>query len=653
MSLAGLVSLVAADPSIAAASALGVRATLSWSRQGGDGADHRCTGLRVANRPRPVLAVTATTREADDLVAALGSLLDPATVADFPSWETLPHERLSPRTDTVGRRIAVLRRLAHPETATTPVPAPCRSWSHRCVRSCSPSWWGSVTSSRCGCTSATRSMWRRPSSGWSKAGTCRADIVERRGEFAVRGGILDIFPAVEEHPLRVELWGDTVEEIRWFKAADQRSLEIAPHGVWAPPTRELPLTDEVRARAAALLAAAPWARRGARPARRGHRCRRHGVALTRADRRDAAARRRRAGSTPSVVVVDPERVRARSVELHRTSEEFLAASWANAAAGNVTPIDLGAASYRELVDVEAAARRRRLRWFGVGPFGSLDEDADRSTLRPSEEYHGDIDRAVAAIAAAVKDGWRVVLVTAGHGPAERFAERLREDDVAAEVVAEVDLARPPSVVQLTTGVMEHGLVSEELKLLVLTETDLVGQRSSTKDMRRMPSRRRATVDPLQLAPGDFIVHEQHGVGRYVEMTSREVQGATREYLVIEYAPARKGQPADRLFVPTDQLDLVTRYVGGEAPSLHRLGGADWAKTKGRARKAVKQIAAELVRLYSARQSAPGYAFGPDTPWQRELEDAFPYVETPDQMACIDEVKARHGAAGPHGPSRLR
>jgi transcription-repair coupling factor (superfamily II helicase) len=154
----------------------------------------------------------------------------------------------------------------------------------------------------------------------------------------------------------------------------------------------------------------------------------------------------------------------------------------------------------------------------------------------------------------------------------------------------------------------------------------------------MPSRRRATVDPLQLSPGDHVVHDQHGVGKYVEMTRREVQGATREYLVIEYAPAKRGQPADRLFVPTDQLDLVTKYVGGESPSLHRLGGADWAKTKGRARKAVKQIAAELVRLYSARQASPGYAFGPDTPWQRELEDAFPYVETVDQLACIDEVK---------------
>ena len=172
---------------------------------------------------------------------------------------------------------------------------------------------------------------------------------------------------------------------------------------------------------------------------------------------------------------------------------------------------------------------------------------------------------------------------------------------------------------------------------MLTEDDLAGQRTASKDM-RMPTRRRAGIDPLQLQAGDYVVHEQHGVGRYLEMTSRTIQGATREYLVIEYAPGKRGQPPDRLYVPTDQLDEVTRYVGGEAPSLHRLGGADWAKTKGRARKAVRQIAGELIRLYSARMASPGHAFGPDTPWQRELEDAFPYVETPDQLEAIDEVK---------------
>ncbi|MGH3251107.1 MAG: transcription-repair coupling factor, partial [Trebonia sp.] len=164
-------------------------------------------------------------------------------------------------------------------------------------------------------------------------------------------------------------------------------------------------------------------------------------------------------------------------------------------------------------------------------------------------------------------------------------------------------------------------------------------RPGSRDERRMPSaRRRGGVDPLQLTPGDYVVHEQHGVGRFVEMTSRTAAGATRDYLVVEYASGKRGHPPDRLYVPTDQLDEVTRYVGGEAPALHRLGGADWAKTKGRARKAVREIAAELIRLYSARMASPGHAFGPDTPWQRELEDAFPYVETPDQLSAVDDVK---------------
>ena len=154
----------------------------------------------------------------------------------------------------------------------------------------------------------------------------------------------------------------------------------------------------------------------------------------------------------------------------------------------------------------------------------------------------------------------------------------------------------------------------------------------------MPSRRRNTIDPLELKAGDFVVHEQHGIGRYVELVQRTVNGADREYLVIEYAPSKRGQPGDRLFVPTDQLDQLSRYVGGESPTLHKMGGSDWQKTKARARKAVREIAAQLIQLYAARQASKGHAFGPDTPWQRELEDAFPYTETPDQLAAIDEVK---------------
>ncbi|MCH1447672.1 MAG: transcription-repair coupling factor, partial [Candidatus Nanopelagicales bacterium] len=195
---------------------------------------------------------------------------------------------------------------------------------------------------------------------------------------------------------------------------------------------------------------------------------------------------------------------------------------------------------------------------------------------------------------------------------------------------------PDGVVHLVRSHCRQGFILPTVALI--TEGDLLGQRTSATDGQRLPSRRRKTIDPLTLATGDFVVHEHHGVGRYIEMVRRTVQGAEREYLIIEYAPSKRGQPADRLFLPMDQLDMITRYVGGESPSVHRLGGSDWAKTKGRARKAVREIAGELVRLYAARQASTGHAFAPDTPWQRELEDAFAYVETPDQLACIDEVK---------------
>ncbi|MCL3790784.1 transcription-repair coupling factor [Actinomyces sp. AC-18-1] len=144
-------------------------------------------------------------------------------------------------------------------------------------------------------------------------------------------------------------------------------------------------------------------------------------------------------------------------------------------------------------------------------------------------------------------------------------------------------------------------------------------------------------------PGDLVVHAQHGVGRFVELMRRPIgsgkSAATREYVVIEYAASKRGQPADRLLVPTDALDQVSKYVGGDNPTLNKMGGADWQRTKSRARKAVREIAGELVRLYAARTATTGHAFSPDTPWQTELEEAFPYTETPDQLSTIDDVKA--------------
>ena len=259
-------------------------------------------------------------------------------------------------------------------------------------------------------------------------------------------------------------------------------------------------------------------------------------------------------------------------------------------------------------------------------------------VRTVEAYRGDLERAVADMAAWLRNDSRVVVLHEGHGPAERMVEVLRDHDVPVRLTESLDTEPEPGLVHVTTATLEHGFVSSSLCLAVLTGDDLSGQRASTKDMRRMPTRRKKQIDPLELEAGDYVVHEQHGVGRYIEMKQRVVQGATREYLVLEYGSSKRGQPADRLYVPTDALDQVTRYVGGEQPSLDRLGGADWAKRKGRARKAVKQIAAELIKLYAARQATRGHAFGPDSPWQRELEDAFPFVETPDQLAVVDEVK---------------
>ncbi|GAA4565948.1 transcription-repair coupling factor [Planotetraspora kaengkrachanensis] len=623
MSLSGLLDLVAAEPKLAA--------VLEGAENSADpGADLiapsalRPLAVAALSRVRPVLAVTATGREAEDLAAALTGLVDESAVAVFPAWETLPHERLSPRSDTVGQRLAVLRRLAHPvdgDPNAGPlrvVVAPVRSLLQPIV-----SGLGDLEPVRLRAgddADLDAVVAQLVGNGYH-----RVDMVEKRGEVAVRGGLLDVFPPTEEHPLRLEFWGDTVEEIRWFKVADQRSLEIAQDGLFAAPCRELLLTDDVRQRARELGDEHPALKEVLDQLAEGVPMEgMEAFAPVLAGSMDLLLDHLPIRS--AVFVCDPERIRGRAVELVRTSQEFMEASWITAAAGGEAPIDLEAAAFRTLEDVQGHARELGQAWWSIAPFG----DGVELDAHDVESYRGDTQRALADIKGWLGAGRSVVLLSEGHGPAERMVELLKGVDVAARLAPAIDTAPPHDVVQVTTGRLDHGFVVPGLA--VLTHLDLVGQKASTKDMRRLPSRRRNMVDPLQLKVGDHVVHEQHGVGRYIEMVQRTVQGATREYLVIEYA---KG---DRLYVPTDQLDEVTRYVGGEAPTLNRMGGADWAKAKTKARKAVREIAGELIRLYSARMASPGHAFAADSPWQREMEDAFPYAETGDQLEAIDEVK---------------
>ena len=647
MSLHGLLDAVVKDPALAEA----ITAAADGNRMhvdlvGPPAARPFAVAALAREAGRPVLAVTATGREAEDLAAALRSLLPPEGVVEYPSWETLPHERLSPRSDTVGRRLAVLRRLAHPrpdDPETGPVSvvvAPVRSVLQPQVKGLGDL---EPVALRTGQTTDLNEIVE----ALAAAAYARVELVEKRGEFAVRGGILDVFPPTEEHPLRIEFWGDDVEEIRYFKVADQRSLEVAEHGLWAPPCRELLLTDDVRARARALAEQHPELGELLGKIAEGIAVEgMESLAPVLVDDMELLLDVLPKGSM--AVVCDPERVRTRAADLVATSQEFLQASWAATAGGGEAPIDVGAASLWAIADVRDRARELDMMWWSVSPFAA-DEEL-------TETFAGDAagtpsssactrPRPTAATPPRPSPTPRAGSPTAG---ARSTSPRRTARPPARSRCSAARASRPawtpnwrslsPAVVHVACGSIDYGFVDPALKLAVLTETDLTGQKAAGKDGARMPARRRKTIDPLTLEAGDYIVHEQHGVGRYIEMVQRTVQGATREYLVVEYAPAKRGQPGDRLYIPTDQLEQITKYVGGEAPTLHRLGGADWTKTKARAKKAVKEIAADLIKLYSARMAAPGHAFGPDTPWQRELEDAFPYAETPDQLTTIAEVK---------------
>src|SRR5690606_31686802 len=332
-----------------------------------------------------------------------------------------------------------------------------------------------------------------------------------------------------------------------------------------------------------------------------------------------------------VVLIEPEKSRARAADLVRTGQEFLEASWMSAADGGEAPLDLGASAYRDLDEVRAHATETDRCW-GTLSHLTTESGAPHVAIDSAHAYRGELERVATDLRAHTASGGAAVVVVAGAGTAKRAVDQLSGAEVPATLATEGLTEEPkPGVVTVTCGGISDGFVAPGSALVVLSEADITGRgatagRSNVDLNTKMPSRRRNAVDPLALKSGDYVVHDQHGIGRFVEMVRRTVGGATREYLVIEYAPSKRGHPGDRLFVPTDQLDEVSRYVGGETPTLNKMGGADWKKTKARARKAVKEIAAELVQLYAARQAAPGHAFSPDTPWQRELEDAFPFTE---------------------------
>lgn len=608
-----------------------------------------------ATAPAPILVVAANGREADDLVAELRDILGDR-VTQFPSWETLPHERLSPSADTVGARLEVLYRLSHPADATYGPPLSVVVTTVRSLVQPMAPGLGSLVpiTLREGAELDFDELTER----LVEMAYERVDMVGRRGEFAVRGGILDVFPTTADHPVRVDFWGDEITEMRAFSVADQRSHpEVESSVVHIHPGRELILDEDVRIRAGELASG----RAPADPVTEMLTKLSQGIPVEGMEALIPALVPGRMQLLTEVLpdgshvlVLDPEKVRTRAADLTKTGEEFLEASWAAAGFGGDAPIDggslgvdLAASSYRPLDAVRDTTMASGRPWWTLSPLAAgvpddLDDDEIHLDLEPGPAPRGAEDAAAttfASLRAHVSTGGRAALVVAGKGTAERMAERLREAEVPVHI-GEPGSQPVRGAVTILCGTLRHGIIAPDAGLVVVTEPDLTGARvTGSRDGKKLPAKRRNQVDPLALKAGDMVVHDQHGIGRFVEMIERTVGGARREYLVIEYAPSKRGQPGDRLFVPMDALDQLSRYVGGEQPALSKLGGSDWQNTKRKARKAVREIAGELVQLYAARHASPGFAFSPDTPWQREMEDAFGFTETVDQMTVIGEVKS--------------
>ncbi|WP_200329650.1 transcription-repair coupling factor [Leucobacter sp. L43] len=612
---------------------------------------------RAAGDRGALLVIAATSREADAIRSALASLLPEAITTEFPAWETLPHERLSPSAETVGRRAESLRLLREYDGE---VPLVIVASVRAALQPVSPH---AATAEPIELTSGRTTKGLDPiARGLVEYAYTRVDMVTRRGEFAVRGGILDVFPPTADQAVRVDFFGDEIDQIKRFAVSDQRSAGDPLDAIELWPARELLLTDDVRERAAALLPRFPAL--GSLLEKMSE-----GIAV---EGMESLLPQLVPGLAPitsllpeggAVLVVSPERVASRSVSLADTNREFLEAAWQAATAGADAPVPVEDSGMLALGELRAASQGRP--WWSVSNFvrdeagaGGVDAavPGDPAVIAvqggafPKPSQAGDATgAAIRLIGERLRDGWHAVVSAQGVGLVERARDVLADAGAAARIVDELPEAWEDGIVYLVTGTAWSGFESAEARLLLATEAEFFGRSAGSQagSSQKLAKRRgKNVVDPLKLVAGDYVVHETHGIGQFVELTQRMVPTgigrdatkALREYLVLEYSSTKRGMPRDKLYVPTDQLDQLSRYVGGEAPTLSKMGGSDWATAKKKARKAVRDIAVELVKLYSARVASKGFAFSSDTPWQHELEEAFPYAETLDQLTTIDEVK---------------
>ncbi|MCY3910527.1 MAG: transcription-repair coupling factor [bacterium] len=591
--LAGLGRLLASEPAMI--DVLGRRDASLAVAESGQAAV--LAAIAELNGRRPVVVATPTTADAERLAGDLSAMLD-GGVAQFPAWETLPFERISPGVETMGRRCQAIWQLRDPLSCPSVLVAPVRALLQRLALD-------SDDAEPVRVASGDRVDLGQLAADLAALGYRRDVQVEHRGVFAVRGSIVDVFPSTADSPIRIDLWGDEVDRLTEFSVADQRSTEPLDQAEIFP-AREVRPVPEVRAAAEGLVASRPWGREQWERLAEGQFFDGMESWLPWLIDTDEIITDR-LGPDALMVLLEPGRLRDRAADIAAEEADLagaLAQTWG--AAGEQFPrlhVD-----YDRLLS-DCSSPVWTMTAVPAGPSTPV------VAVGGWASAIGDPSAPVDQVARLLSEGYQVRVAADGEGSANRSAAVLSEHGVDLPVVV---------------APIQRGFVLPASRLAVLGEADLTGRRRAHRRSRPRPSLAQEMGD---LAAGDHVVHRHHGVGRYGGMVTRTIAGITRDYLLVEY------RGGDKLYVPTDQVDAVRRYSGGETPTLSKMGGADWQRTKSGVRSAVSEIAKELVVLYQRRITTAGRAFSDDTPWQTEMESAFGYQLTPDQHKAIVEVKA--------------
>ncbi len=625
-----------------------------------------------ASASQPIVAVLPTAVAAEDLARELAVWLGEGEVECLPAWETFPFERVSPTLQSMGDRQRILWRLReHPPKVVT---VSAGALTQRLVPA---SLQVTPVAVSVGQILDREALISQLIAGGYK----RCPQVEHRGNLAVRGSILDVFEPSAAHPVRLDFWGDQVERLCEFSLTDQRSLAEIPAAEFFP-CRELLPTTAVRERASELLREAPWGRQwwdriASGEMFDGMESYLPWLAEEELTLGDALA------DCCLLVCLDPDRLRQRAKDIQMEEAELVATfaeTWKadteelpalhtsyERALANFSGEMLEATSFRqpEFSELSAEASHggeparfqgvRTLSWDAL-PQEVLPQDAQQST--PLERSFGRAGP-LPMLKQLLGEGYSVTVAAESEGSADRIAAaQLADFGIHLPRLSEAT----PAASGVIAAPIAHSFILPDVKLAVLTESQITGKAS-----RRMSSPRSSAVssavsspvsaaasrsvsaskaaspaasrkaadalrDSIPFAPDSYVVHRHHGIAKYAGIHTRELQGVLRDYLLLEY----RGN--DKLFVPVEQLDTLRPYTGGETPKLSRMGGADWQRTTGKVRAAVAEVAEELVELYRTRQVADGFAFPEDSVWQQELESSFLYEETPDQAHAAQHVK---------------